>query len=66
MIVLGELGVNLAPLIGVGAGIIGVAVGFGAQALVRDFLSGLFMVLEDQYGVGDVIDAGVASARSRG
>ncbi len=56
---LDELGVNLAPLIA-GAGVVGLAIGFGAQALVRDFLSGLFMLLEDQYGVGDVIDAGVA------
>ncbi len=56
---LDELGVNLAPLIA-GAGVVGLAIGFGAQSLVRDFLSGLFMLLEDQYGVGDMIDAGVA------
>jgi small conductance mechanosensitive channel len=54
-----ELGVNLAPLLA-GAGIAGIALGFGAQSLVRDFLSGLFMLLEDQFGVGDVIDTGVA------
>ncbi len=59
MLVLAELGVNLAPLIA-GAGIVGVAVGFGAQSLVKDFLSGFFMLLEDQYGVGDVIDVGDA------
>jgi moderate conductance mechanosensitive channel len=52
---LGELGVDLAPLIA-GAGIAGVALGFGAQSLVRDCISGLFMLLEDQYGVGDVVD----------
>ncbi|HEY0774807.1 MAG TPA: mechanosensitive ion channel family protein [Nocardioidaceae bacterium] len=57
---LSEIGVNVAPLIA-SAGIIGVALGFGAQSLVQDFLSGIFMILEDQYGVGDVIDAGEAS-----
>jgi small-conductance mechanosensitive channel len=56
---LGELGVNLAPLIA-GAGIAGIAVGFGAQSLVKDFLSGIFLLVEDQYGVGDVIDTGEA------
>jgi small conductance mechanosensitive channel len=55
-----ELGLNVAPLIA-SAGIIGVALGFGAQSLVKDFLSGLFMIVEDQYGVGDVIDLGDAS-----
>jgi moderate conductance mechanosensitive channel len=60
MLILGELGVNLAPILA-SAGIVGVAIGFGAQNLVKDFLSGLFMVLEDQYGVGDVIDVGEAS-----
>jgi small-conductance mechanosensitive channel len=58
--VLEELGVNLAPLLA-GAGIAGIALGFGAQSLVKDFVSGLFMLLEDQYGVGDVIDTGVAT-----
>lgn len=43
------------------AGILGVAVGFGSQALVKDFLSGIFMIAEDQYGVGDVVDLGTAS-----
>ena len=60
MLVLGELGVQLAPLIA-SAGIVGVALGFGAQNLVKDFLAGLFMLLEDQYGVGDVVDVGEAS-----
>ena len=59
ILVLGELGVNLAPLVA-GAGIAGVALGFGAQSLVRDCLSGIFMLLEDQYGVGDVVDLGEA------
>jgi small conductance mechanosensitive channel len=58
--ILAELGVNLGPLIA-GAGIAGVAIGFGAQSLVKDFLSGIFMLVEDQYGVGDIIDAGVAN-----
>ena len=57
--ILGELGINLGPLIA-GAGVAGVAIGFGAQSLVKDFLSGMFMLIEDQYGVGDVIDAGEA------
>ena len=57
--ILGEVGINLAPLIA-GAGIAGIALGFGAQTVVRDFLSGMFMLIEDQYGVGDVIDVGEA------
>ncbi len=60
LVALGEFGINLGPLIA-SAGIIGVAFGFGAQSLVKDFLSGIFMVLEDQYGVGDVVDLGEAS-----
>lgn len=59
LVVLGELGINLAPLIA-GAGVLGIALGFGAQSLVRDFLSGFFMLVEDQFGVGDVIDVGGA------
>jgi moderate conductance mechanosensitive channel len=58
--ILGELGVALGPLIA-GAGIAGVALGFGAQSLVKDFISGTFMLIEDQYGVGDIIDAGEAT-----
>jgi moderate conductance mechanosensitive channel len=57
---LGEIGLQLGPLIA-GAGIVGVAVGFGAQDLVKDFLSGVFMLIEDQYGVGDIIDVGEAA-----
>jgi small-conductance mechanosensitive channel len=59
-IVLSELGINLAPLIA-GAGIAGLALGFGAQSVVKDFLNGLFMLIEDQYGVGDTIDVGDAT-----
>ena len=55
-----ELGYDIAPLIA-SAGIIGVALGFGSQALVKDFLSGIFMIFEDQYGVGDEVDLGEAS-----
>lgn len=58
--ILGDLGLNLAPVLA-SAGVLGVAVGFGAQSLVRDFLSGIFMLVEDQYGVGDVIDVGAAT-----
>ncbi len=58
--VLAQLGVNIAPIIA-SAGIIGIALGFGAQSLVKDFLSGVFMIFEDQYGVGDVVDVGVAT-----
>jgi small-conductance mechanosensitive channel len=57
--VMATLGLPLGPLLA-SAGVVGVALGFGAQSLVKDFLSGIFMILEDQYGVGDVIDAGEA------
>nr|WP_306323134.1 MULTISPECIES: mechanosensitive ion channel family protein [unclassified Streptomyces] len=60
LMVLGAFKINLAPLLA-SAGVAGVAIGFGARNLVTDFLSGVFMILEDQYGVGDTIDAGVAS-----
>ncbi len=60
LMVLAELKVNLAPLLA-SAGIAGVALGFGAQTLVKDVISGMFMIMEDQYGVGDVVDVGEAS-----
>ncbi|MFE5032688.1 mechanosensitive ion channel family protein [Streptomyces sp. NPDC056683] len=60
MTVLSAFQINLAPLLA-SAGVAGVAIGFGARNLVTDFLSGVFMILEDQYGVGDTIDSGVAS-----
>lgn len=60
VVLLGDLGINLAPLLA-SAGVVGIAVGFGAQNLVRDYLSGIFMLLEDQYGVGDVITVGNAT-----
>lgn len=58
--ILGTFGINLGPLIA-GAGIAGIALGFGAQNLVRDFLSGVLMLLEDQYGVGDIVNTGEAT-----
>ncbi|MEU6549936.1 mechanosensitive ion channel family protein [Streptomyces sp. NPDC046915] len=60
LMILSTFRINLAPLLA-SAGVAGVAIGFGARNLVTDFLSGVFMILEDQYGVGDVIDAGIAS-----
>lgn len=54
-LILGEVGLEIGPLLA-GAGIIGVALGFGAQSLVKDFLSGLFILVEDQFGVGDIVD----------
>jgi len=54
-LILDEIGLNIAPLLA-GAGIIGIALGFGAQSLVKDFLSGLFILVEDQFGVGDIVD----------
>jgi small conductance mechanosensitive channel len=60
--VLNQIGINLGALIA-GASIVGIAVSFGAQNLVRDFLAGVFVLLEDQYGVGDLIDAGPATGR---
>ncbi len=51
---------DLAPVLA-SAGVAGVALGFGAQTLVKDLLSGIFMLIEDQYGVGDVIDVGEVS-----
>jgi small-conductance mechanosensitive channel len=55
--VLKEVGVDIAPLLA-GAGIAGLAIGFGAQALVKDFLTGFFILLENQYRVGDVVQIG--------
>ena len=60
LMVLGELGINLGPLIA-GAGVAGIALGFGAQSMVKDFLAGIFILIEDQYGVGDLVDVGEVS-----
>ncbi len=58
--VMSIVGLPLAPLLA-SAGVGGVALGFGAQSLVKDFLSGVFMIVEDQYGVGDVVDTGAVT-----
>ena len=60
LIVMTEIGIDIAPLLA-SAGVVGVALGFGAQTLVKDFLSGIFLVMEDQYGPGDVVDLGAAT-----
>ncbi|MDQ4133326.1 MAG: mechanosensitive ion channel family protein [Actinomycetota bacterium] len=57
LVILGQFQVNLGPMLA-GAGVVGVAIGFGAQSLVRDFLSGFFVLAEDQYRVGDVVTLG--------
>ncbi|MGO4545048.1 mechanosensitive ion channel family protein [Paenibacillus sp. 2TAB23] len=57
MLVLSEFGINLGPLLA-GAGVLGLAIGFGAQSLVKDIITGFFIVLEDQFAVGDVIQTG--------
>jgi small conductance mechanosensitive channel len=57
---LAEFDISLGPILA-SAGVAGVALGFGAQSVVKDFLSGIFMLIEDQYGVGDVIDVGEAA-----
>jgi moderate conductance mechanosensitive channel len=60
LMVLQQVGVNLGPLLA-GAGIAGIAIAFGAQTVIKDYLSGLFILLEDQYGVGDVVTIGAAT-----
>ncbi|HZC69199.1 MAG TPA: mechanosensitive ion channel domain-containing protein [Jatrophihabitans sp.] len=65
LLILSELRFDLAPFIA-GTSIVGVALGFGAQNIVKDFLAGIFMLLEDQYGVGDVIDFEKASGTVEG
>ena len=58
--ILSQLGINITPLLA-GAGVAGIAIGFGAQSLVKDFVSGMFILLEDQFNKGDVIKiAGIA------
>ena len=57
LMMLGVFDINIGPLLA-GASIAGVAIGFGSQTIVKDFMSGLFMLVEDQFGVGDVIDVG--------
>lgn len=57
MMILSEIGINIAPIIA-SAGIIGLALGFGAQTLVKDFINGMFILLEDQFSEGDLIQVG--------
>lgn len=59
LLVLTRLGVDVGPLLA-SAGVVGVALGFGAQTLVKDYLAGIFLIIEDQFGVGDMVDLGVA------
>src|SRR5688500_240494 len=65
LMVLGELGQNITPLLA-SAGVAGVALGFGAQSLVKDTLSGFFILLENQFGVGDNVDVQTPSGRVAG
>lgn len=65
LLVLGEFDVNIGPLIA-GAGIAGVALGFGAQSIVKDFLSGFFFLLEDQFAVGDQVKLNAAGKELEG
>lgn len=57
IMVLGAIGINVAPLIA-SVGIVGIALGFGAREVIRDALAGFFISIEDQYGIGDVIEVG--------
>lgn len=63
--ILGEVGVSLGPLLA-GAGVVGIAIGFGAQSLIKDFLAGFFILFEDQFAVGDIVDLGEGSGIARG
>jgi moderate conductance mechanosensitive channel len=60
MMVLSNVGLDIGPLLA-SAGVVGLAIGFGAQSLIRDFISGFFILLEDQFGVGDVVTINDAS-----
>ncbi len=62
--VLDQVGIALGPLLA-SAGVVGLAIGFGAQSLVADYLSGMLIMLEDQYGVGDSVDPGRGHRRGR-
>lgn len=61
LMILGELSIDVRPLLA-SAGVVGVAIAFGAQSLVRDVISGVFMLVEDQYGVGDRVELGSTGA----
>src|SRR5690606_25185018 len=55
--ILSELGINIAPLLA-GAGVVGIAIGFGAQCLVKDVITGIFIIVEDSVAIGDIVDVG--------
>ena len=57
VLILSELGIAIAPILGA-AGVVGLAIGFGAQSLVKDFFTGLFLLLENQVATGDVVEVG--------
>ncbi|MBI4998593.1 MAG: mechanosensitive ion channel family protein [Rhodocyclales bacterium] len=57
LLILGEFGVSVAPILGA-AGVVGIAIGFGAQSLVKDYFTGFFLLLENQVRIGDVVEAG--------
>jgi moderate conductance mechanosensitive channel len=57
LIILSHIGMDITPLLA-GAGVVGVAIGFGSQALVKDIITGLFILMEDQVAIGDVVDVG--------
>lgn len=59
LVILTKLGIEIGPLLA-SAGVVGVALGFGAQTLVKDYLAGIFLIIEDQFGVGDMVDLGDA------
>ena len=65
LLILGEFAINIGPLVA-GAGIAGVALGFGAQSIVKDFLSGFFFLLEDQFAVGDLVSVNAAGKELEG
>jgi small conductance mechanosensitive channel len=65
LLILGEFGLDLGPLIA-GAGIAGIALGFGAQSVVKDFLSGFFFLLEDQFSVGNLVTLNAAGKELEG
>lgn len=62
LMVLSLFGVDITPILA-GAGVIGLAIGFGAQSLVKDFVSGLFILVENQYGIGDKVKIGSFEGR---
>lgn len=57
LMALATLGINIAPILA-SAGVVGVALGFGAQTMVKDYVAGIFLIIEDQYGIGDLVDVG--------